>query len=234
MKGSIYLPVIIIFAIVVAGMFAFAAGSTFYSKGSSALPEMKSSQSSIAVDVPAYEIASDEPSEIIEEADFQPLENSKDLELKKTNGQQWFTNYVYKFSFQVADSLFLENSSSAEFTQFLEKQKDLNAVRLTVEIHNNPNNLAIDELIRQKASANYDPMGLKKESFKIGSNDALKLTKVLTQSELCNWPDGEGKERIFNLFIKGNGFVVEFIPNNSCESYKRDWFDITAKTFRFI
>jgi len=55
----------------------------------------------------------------------------------------------------------------------------------------------------------------------------------MTQNEICNDGDGSTKNRVFNFLVKGDGYVFEIHPNDSCESFKRNWFDITPQTFSF-
>jgi hypothetical protein len=149
-------------------------------------------------------------------------------------------NYTYinnhkGFSFKYSPTLVLNSISTADFAQFLEYQQGMGRVaRMIVQVYENPQNKTLEQMAEEKGSTKWGEIGLNQEKLTIDGHEALRFAKVLTQKELCNIDDGTSKNRIFSIFIKGNGFVVHIGPNNSCESFTRDWFDVTPQTFRFL
>lgn len=147
-----------------------------------------------------------------------------------------YINSQRGFSFQFSKTLTLNSSvSDPNFGQFLEYQEGTgNVSRLTLQVYENPKNLTLEQIVAEKGILQNDSYGLIHEQITIDGHEALRLAKVLTQKELCNFDDNTSKHRIFYLLIKGDGFVVYLGPNNSCESFQRDWFDITPSTFKFL
>lgn len=147
-----------------------------------------------------------------------------------------YINNQRGFSFEFSKTLTLNSSvSDPNFGQFLEYQAGTgNVSRLTLQVYENPKNLTLEQIVTEKGILQNDPYGLIHEQITIDGHEALRLAKVLTQKELCNLDDNTSKHRIFYLLIKGDGFVVYLGPNNSCESFQRDWFDITPATFKFL
>ena len=143
------------------------------------------------------------------------------------------TRFYYKFS----KTLTLNNSASdANFAQFLEYQKGTgNVARMVMQIFENPKNSSLEEVIKREGllSVNND-LGPKYEYSTVTGREAVKLTKIMTQNEMCNDGDNTTKNRVFNFLVKGDGYVFEIHPNNSCESFKRNWFDITPQSFQFM
>lgn len=147
-----------------------------------------------------------------------------------------YINNQRGFSFQFSKTLTLNSSvSDPNFGQFLEYQAGTgNVSRLTLQVYENPKKLSLEQIVSEKGILQNDQYGLNHEQITIDGHEALRLAKVLTQKELCNWDDNTSKLRIFYLLIKGDGYVVYLGPNNSCESFQRDWFDITPATFKFL
>lgn len=156
-----------------------------------------------------------------------------DVEIRQEADGKTYTDNRHGFSFKFANSLTLNNSvSDANFAQFLEFQKGTgNVARMVMQIFDNPLNSSLDEVVKRERLLAGNQLGPKYEYFKINGRDAVKLTKTMTQTEICNDGDGSTKNRIFYFLVKGEGFVAEIHPNDSCESFKRDWFDITPSSF---
>lgn len=147
-----------------------------------------------------------------------------------------YINNQKGFSFQFSKTLTLNSSvSDPAFGQFLEHQEGTgNVARLTLQVYENPKNLTLEQIVAEKGILQNDPYGLIHEQINVDGHEALRLAKVLSQKELCNFDDDTIKHRVFHLLIKADGYVAHLTPNNSCESFQRDWFDITPSTFKFL
>ncbi|MBI2593062.1 hypothetical protein HYW44_00250 [Candidatus Daviesbacteria bacterium] len=156
-----------------------------------------------------------------------------DVEIRQEADSKVYTDNKRGFSFKFANSLMLNNSASdANFAQFLEYQKGTgNVARMVLQIFENPSNSSLDEVIKREGLLRGDELGPKYEYLKINGRDSVKLTKTMTQTEICNDGDGSTKNRIFYFLVKGDKYVVEIHPNDSCESFKRNWFDVTPASF---
>lgn len=157
-----------------------------------------------------------------------------DIEITQESDSKKYTDNKHGFSYKFSNSLFLAKGSDTPFAQFLEYQPGTgNVLRMASQIFENPNNLSLDEIIKRENLLGINQLGPKYEYYKIQGHDAVKLTKTMTQTEICNDGDGTTKNRIFNFLVKGDGYVVEIHPNDSCESFKRNWFDLTTQSFNF-
>lgn len=165
-----------------------------------------------------------------------PITPKADVEIREEADGKVYTDNKHGFSYKFSKTLILNNSASdVNFAQFLEFQKGTgNVVRMVMQIFENPQNSTLEEIVKREKLLSSDELGPKFESFQINGHDALKLTKTMTQNEICNDGDGSTKDRIFYFLVKGAGYVVEIHPNDACESFKRNWFDITPQTFRFV
>lgn len=162
---------------------------------------------------------------------------SPPFEIKKVGSENIYIDHMRGFSFKFSSTLTLGAVlDKNNFVQFLERQAGSgNVVRMTLDIYDNKN-VALSDLIKdsQVIPAYDQGFGLTEEKLTVDGNEALKLTKSLTQAELCNWDDGENKKRTFYFLVKGKNYIIKIHPNNSCESYKRDWFEITPQSFDFL
>lgn len=165
-----------------------------------------------------------------------PIMTKADVEIREEADGKVYTDNKHGFSFKFSKTLTLNNSASdANFAQFLEFQPGTgNVARMVMQIFENPNNSSLEEVVKREGllSVNND-IGPKYEYSTVGGREAVKLTKVMTQNEMCNDGDSTTKTRVFNFLVKGDKYVFEIHPNNSCESFKRNWFDITPASFNF-
>lgn len=161
--------------------------------------------------------------------------SKSDIEIIQESDAKKYTDNKHGFSYKFANSLTLAKGvSDPSFAQFLEYQQGSgNVARMVSQVFENPNNSSLEEVIKRENLSGFNELGPKYEYYKIQGHDALKLTKTMTQTEICNDGDGTTKNRIFNFLVKGDGYVVEIHPNDSCESFKRNWFDITPQSFSF-
>ena len=150
------------------------------------------------------------------------------VEIREEADGKVYTNNKRGFYYKFSKTLTLNNSASdANFAQFLEYQKGTgNVARMVMQIFENPKNSSLEEVIKREGllSVNND-LGPKYEYSTVTGREAVKLTKIMTQNEMCNDGDNTTKNRVFNFLVKGDGYVFEIHPNNSCESFKRNWFD---------
>lgn len=159
-----------------------------------------------------------------------------DVEITDQVDSKRYISNKYGFTYKFSKSLIYNTSSSdPNFAQFLEYQSGVgNAARMVMQIFQNPSNASLEEVIKREKLLDGNNLGPKYEYITIQGHEAVKLTKTMTQNEICNDGDGSTKNRIFYFLVKGDGYVVEIHPNDSCESFKRNWFDITLQTFNFI
>ncbi len=159
-----------------------------------------------------------------------------DVETTEEADAKRYTSNKYGFSYKFSKSLIYNNSSSdPDFAQFLENQSGVgNATRMVMQVFQNPSNSSLEEVIKREKLLDGNNLGPKYEYSTIQGREAVKLTKTMTQNEICNDGNGTTKNRTFFFLVKGDGYVLEIHPNDSCESFKRNWFDITPQTFSLI
>ncbi len=233
-RGVIYLSVIVII------IFAVAVGSFFAGKYFQSHSSLVVAPSVMPVVTNIPQITQESGISNIPSATLNPqstpISKKQSIEIKQEGNLKTYKDNNRKFSFSFGNSLSFNTSIQDEmFAQFLEFQPGIgNAARMVMQIFPNPQNSSLEEVIKRENLLSYNPLGPKYEYFKIQGREAVKLTKVMTQTELCNDGEGTTKNRIFYFLVKGEGFVVEIHPNETCDSFKKDWFEIVPSSFRFL
>lgn len=150
-----------------------------------------------------------------------------------TGGNQFniYTNNVYSLSFNFPKSLFIYNSqSSSENASFLEKQGDVNAVRMGVEVFKNPNNLTLEQVeAKENLKVRYDQT-FDLEKTTISGREALLVAGNKSMRELCNFDDDQKRRIVLAALVKGSNFVLIFTTNNTCDTFRTDWFNTVTSS----
>ncbi len=150
--------------------------------------------------------------------------------LAVTNNLKTYTNPL-GFSLQYPSNLVYENSSTNTLVGFLEKQNDLMAKRLSIMVFTNRPNYNIYEVL-QFENLTPDP-NLVYSIQTIENVNTETLSENKTMQELCGMSGDTKLSRIKYAYVRSAETQVLFIPNDSCETYKTDWFTPILKTLKF-
>ena len=135
-----------------------------------------------------------------------------------------YTNNVYSFSFNFPKSLFLYNSqSNSEYAGFLQKQGNINALRMYVDVFKNPNDLSLEEVEAKYNLKKNQGNEYALENTTINGKDAIIVAGNKSMRELCNYNDDQKRRVVVAALVKGSKYVLVFNTNNTCETFQEDW-----------
>ncbi|GEM_PF-2014362 len=140
-----------------------------------------------------------------------------------------YTNSLYGYSFKYPRNFVLNNSSTKDNVSFLQKQDDLMAQRLLVMANQNPDDVSLQSFAQK---SNYETNESK--PITINGYETLLLNKTFSLKDECGISDETANiTRTKHLLVKTNGSIIDFATNDSCETYKTDWFSQILKTINF-
>ena len=135
-----------------------------------------------------------------------------------------YTNNVYSFSFNFPKSLFLYNSqSNSEYAGFLQKQGNINALRMYVDVFKNLNDLSLEEVEAKYNLKKNQGNEYALENTTINGKDAIIVAGNKSMRELCNYNDDQKRRVVVAALVKGSKYVLVFNTNNTCETFQEDW-----------
>jgi hypothetical protein len=144
-------------------------------------------------------------------------------EITQGNLVNTYTNNIYNFSFNFPKSLFISNNQiSAEYVGFLEKQDNLNAIRMSVNIYKNA---TLDGIVTKYDLANRFNQSFNLEKTTISGKEALLVAGDKSMRQLCNLDDDQLRRVVLTVLVKGSGFVLEIDRNDTCDTLQTNWFD---------
>lgn len=139
-----------------------------------------------------------------------------------------YTNALYGYSFQYPKDFVINNSSPKDSASFLQKQDDLMAQRLIVMANQDPYNASLLSFAKKSG---YDTSESK--TITIGGREALLINKTFSLKDECGTNDEAQITRTKNLLIRSNGSILNFITDDSCSTFKTDWFSQIIPTIYF-
>lgn len=146
-------------------------------------------------------------------------------QITQGNSINTYTNNVYNFSFNFPKPLFIYNSQSTnEYASFLERQGNINAIRMTVELFKNPNNLNLEEVEAKYNLKVNNNQAFDLEKTTISGKETMVVAGSKSMRELCNYDDDLKRRIVLAALIKSSGYVLIFSANNTCDTFKTDWF----------
>lgn len=164
---------------------------------------------------------------------FAPTPTPLPYQIIQGNSVNTYMNNVYNFSFNFPKSLFIYNSqSNNEYAGFLEKQGNINAIRMTVEIFKNPNNLTLEEVEAKYNLKVSNNQAFDLEKTAISGKEAIIVAGNKSMRQLCNYDDDQQRRVALAALVKGSNFVLIFSANNTCDTFKTDWFSPIISSIR--
>jgi hypothetical protein len=158
------------------------------------------------------------------------------IKIEENSSFKTYNNFDLGFKFNFPKSLVLSSASSKDFLQFLENQNGKMASRMNVSIKNNSSKMPLESFIQNEKYSNFD--GSQKTDYDkelINGSNGLLLTKNVSMKDLCNFEDDSKSRQIFQAIFTGNkDTVIWFIANNSCETFKTNWFNAIVTSFTLI
>lgn len=157
-----------------------------------------------------------------------PTKGNKEWDTSATSSDlQLYKNLKYGFSINYPNYLVIDSASSSKIASFLQKQDDLMAQRLLLQVDER---LSLEEAIRNNGFASSKAEHLKLD---LDGHNALALVKKTSLQNECNIPDTTALTRHEIIAIQGSNFVITLIPNDSCETMKKDWFSAIFPSLKF-
>lgn len=144
------------------------------------------------------------------------------------NGMMVYKDNNYGFLFRFPTSLILDSDSSSNWLSFLQEQYGTMSQRLLVTVEDY--NKSLEEYVKKEDYSLYG----QEESVFINKHAALLFITNQSQQDLCNEGDTEIKRRVNLAIIKGDGYVLTLLPNDSCDTYKTEWFAPIPQTVTFF
>ncbi|MBP7832685.1 MAG: hypothetical protein KA035_02840 [Candidatus Levybacteria bacterium] len=136
------------------------------------------------------------------------------------------------FSFQYPDSLVKENSSTNELIGFLQKQGDLMAKRLVVMVFTNYSDTTpLSDVLKSENLSAESNLVLSQKNINNTPVEILSYNQSL--SELCGAGGNTQVKSPRYALAKTKNVQVLFITNNSCDTFKSDWFSPILTTLKF-
>lgn len=144
-----------------------------------------------------------------------------------------YTNNVYNFSFNFPKSLFLySGQSNSEYAGFLQKQGNINALRMYVDVFKNPNNLSLEE-VEDKYNLKVNQGNIYAlEKTTTNGKETLIVAGNKSMRELCSYNDDQKRRVVVAALVKGPKYVLVFNTNNTCETFQEDWFSGIVNSVR--
>lgn len=143
-----------------------------------------------------------------------------------SNNQKVYQSRKYNFSVTLPSYLVLNLSSTANIITFLQKQDDLMAQRLLIEVVET--NKTLTEWAEDEKYAVADAANLS-----VDGHEGLAFSKETSSKKECNFADTKTFQKYDVVIIKGSDFIVRLIPNDSCETLNKGWFAPVFSSINF-
>jgi hypothetical protein len=140
----------------------------------------------------------------------------------------FYSSPKYKFTFSYPTDFKINSTSTPESISFLQKQNGSYAQRLLVNVITNPNNSSLSEVAKKvdpTFSEQMSTLGFQGPYQTLVEQDPDSANGCATKAQ---------KVLVREVFFKGTNLVVEFIPNESCDTITQDWLDPILESFEFI
>ena len=145
-------------------------------------------------------------------------------------GMKWYTANS-NLSFQVPTDFVYNNSSTSDFISFLQKQNDIMAQRMNVQIIKTN-----DSLQAYLQKNNFDENGFdaptSHEAMTVDGHSAIAIVKTFNPEQGCGISGTGTIKRNSALVIQGSGTIYAFVVNDACTTVGTDWFSKIFPTIR--
>lgn len=159
------------------------------------------------------------------------LKNPASLKTTNTTLNKSYNNSK-GFSFQYPNDLVKDSSSTNEFIGFLQKQGDLMAKRLVVMVFTNYSETTpLSDVLKSENLSSESGLVLSQKNVNSTPVEILSYNQSL--SELCGTGGNTKVTGPRYVLAKTKAVQVLFITNNTCDTFKTDWFSPILSTLKF-